>query len=358
MDRADRHEWLRGRGRPWPGPAKSLSACGSPRPRRLAARANQPNVTEEDLHNDAATLSRNTDPRALPSSVINSVIDNIKNDPGGIHGGLVAAQNRVMGAGQAASRIAGPPTGAGAPTTMPLGAAGYGGPNQIPGQVTTGMPPGFAERQAGIAAIDTKLASGWADAAEGSPGRLAILGNLENNIDKFTAGPGADWTKVGKAFVNRNVPLPAGWQFDPKAIAGQEEFTKQAYNLAQQQFQAIGGSGTDAKFNSAFETSPNETLSNLGNKGIMRLLKGNEDALQTKNAAWLAKSAADPNASARQFSQDFNNHFDPRVFQFKYLSPDERKAYVQQMDPQEQKRFLYNATVARKQGWINYDMSK
>jgi hypothetical protein len=325
----------------------------------LAARANQPGVTAEDLHNDAVTLSRNTDPRALPSSVINSVIDNIKNDPGGIHAGLVAAQNRVMGAAAAAGRIAGPPTGAGAPTTMPLGAAGYGTPGAaVPGQIQTAPPPGFGERQAGAAALDTKLAGGLADAAEGSPSRIGILGNLDNAVDKFTAGPGADWSMVAKAFVNRNVPLPAGWQFDPKSIASQQEFNKQAMQLAQQQFQSIGGTGTDAKFSSAFETSPNETLSTLGNKGIIRLLKGNEDALQAKNTAWLKMSEANPNASYRQFSQDFNNHFDPRVFQFKYLSPAERKDYVQKMDPQEQQRFLYNATVARKQGWINYDMSK
>jgi len=324
----------------------------------LASRANQPNVTKEDILNDAVSLARNTNPNILSSGAINSVIGGILSDPGGIKSGLVNTQNRVMGAANAAQRIQGPPTETGAPTQMPLGAAGYGAPGGMPGQVQTAPPPGFGERQAGAAALDTKLAGGLADAAEGSPSRIGILGNLDNAVDKFTAGPGADWSMVAKAFVNRNVPLPNGWQFDPKSIASQQEFNKQAMQLAQQQFQSIGGTGTDAKFSSAFETSPNETLSTLGNKGIIRLLKGNEDALQAKNTAWLARSSADPNASYRQFSQDFNNHFDPRVFQFKYLAPTERKAYVQQMDPQEQQKFLYNATVARKQGWINYDMSK
>jgi len=163
---------------------------------------------------------------------------------------------------------------------------------------------------------------------------------------------------VAKSFVNRNVPLPQGWQFDPQSIASQQEFNKQAMQLAQQQFQAIGGTGTDSKFASAFETSPNETLSTLGNQGIIRLLKGNEDALQAKNQAWLSTTNANPNASYRAFSQNFNNYFGPRVFQFKYLSPSDRQSYVQGMNPQEQQKFLTDMTVAQKRGWITYDLSK
>ena len=272
--------------------------------------------------------------------------------PGGIKKNAAVMVNSVMSPEGAASRVAAPPNALGQPQTQPLASA------NVAGTQPTGVPPGFEARAVGGATIDTKLAGNLADAAEGSPARIGILGNLDNTVDKFTAGPGADWTKVAKAFVNRNVPLPAGWQFDPSSIASQEEFNKQAMQLAQQQFQSIGGTGTDSKFASAFETSPNDALTNLGNKGIIRLLKGNEDALQAKNQAWLSLNKANPNASYRQFSQNFNNHFDPRVFQFKYLSPNDRKSYVANMDPQDQQKFIYNWTVAKKNGWINYDMSK
>ena len=123
--------------------------------------------------------------------------------------------------------------------------------NAQAGGVVTQPPPGFTERQAGAKQTDTALATQLANAAEGSNGRRAILGNLEDTMSNFTTGPGADWQKVAKAFINRNVPLPAGWQFDPKSIASQEEFNKQAGQLAQQQFGAIGGTGTDAKFAAA-----------------------------------------------------------------------------------------------------------
>ncbi len=124
--------------------------------------------------------------------------------------------------------------------------------------------------------------------------------------------------------------------------------------LAQQQFQTIGGTGTDAKFSSAFETSPNEALSSLGNKGIIRLLKGNEDAIQAKNEAWLKASAADPNMSYRQFSAAFNTNFDPRAYQFKYMSKEERQAAYDAMNPEEQKRFLSAVKFARDRGYVGY----
>ena len=189
--------------------------------------------------------------------------------------------------------------------------------------------------------------------------RKGMLGNLEEDLSKFTAGPGADWTKVAKSWVNRNVPLPNGWQFDPKSIASQEQFNKQAAMLAQQQFQAIGGTGTDAKFDSAFTTSPNETLSQLGNKGIIRLLKGNEDAIQAKNKAWQNWKRSGNGADTYQdFSEQFNDHFDPRAFQFKYIPQAERQSYVDNMDPQERAHFLHDLTFARKNKWIQFDQPK
>lgn len=319
--------------------------------------------TPEDVRNAAATWSRLMPaiPGGTSGPIISGVMNSILQNPKGIGAGIIAMRNIARGpeAISAPSSAVGY-TGAGAPIPGTqqqflerYGPGGASGP-QGGGVSLTPPPPGFAERAAGAATIDTQLATNLANAAEGSPGRLAILGNLQDVMHNFTTGPGADWTKVAKAFVNRNVPLPKGWQFDPQSIASQEEFNKQAYQLAQQQFGLIGGTGTDAKFNSAFETNPNDTLSQLGNEGIIRLLKGNEDALQSKNRAWLQATASNPNLPYRQFSQEFNNHFDPRVFQFKYLSPAGRSEYYGQMSPQDQQKFLYDLTFARKQGWIDY----
>lgn len=230
----------------------------------------------------------------------------------------------------------------------------------VPMGPAAGQEPGFTEAASGIGSQSAKSANELTVANDTSPARKGILGNLEDMIGKFTPGKAADWTLVAKNFATRNVPMPDSWKkdgapFDVKSIASQEEFNKQSVQLAQQQFAAIGGTGTDAKFNSAYETSPNETLSKLGNQGIIKLLKGNEDAIQAKNKAWQAwqKSGNGPHTYA-QFSANFNDHFDPRVFQFKYLSPKERQDYFDKIDDNDKAKLLHDVTYARKQNWVKY----
>ena len=246
------------------------------------------------------------------------------------------------------------------PQTPP---GGVGGP-VAPAGPAASLPPGFEAAAVGIGGQSAASANSLTQANDTSMVRKGMLGNLEDDMRKFTTGPGADWTKLAKSWINRNVPVPKSWQdaggvLDVKSIASQEQFNKQSAMLAQQQFAAIGGSGTDAKFNSAFTTNPNEALSQLGNTGIIRLLKGNEDAIQVKNKEWQAwlKSGKGPNTYPA-FSADFNDKFDPRVFQFKYIAPADRQAYVDNMDPVEKLRFLHDLTYARKKGWVNFEQPK
>ena len=313
--------------------------------------ASMPNPQEDDVHNAVVNLSRVYPQIATTApDIFSSASDMLFNGGGGIKQNAATMMASVMAPESAATRVQGPPTAGGAPTTQPLASANVAGTQPI------GNPPGFAERAAGGATIDTQLAGNLANAAESSPARIGMLGNLSNDLQNFTSGPGADWTKVGKAWVNRNIPLPAGWQFDPGSIASQEQFVKQAGQLAQQQFAAMGGTGTDQQFGSAFATNPNDTLSQLGNQGIINLLRGNEDALQSKNRAWLSIANANPNASYRQFSQQFNNNYDPRVFQFNYLTPAQRQAYVTSMAAQDRPAFFRNIATAQKNGWVNYSI--
>jgi hypothetical protein len=264
--------------------------------------------------------------------------------------GLIARDAARGGAAAGAGGRSGAPAAPGPPGVG-------GGARMQPGggvAVPASLPPGVATRQEGAAATDVRLADSLAHEAEGSQQRRALLGNIMDLSDKFTPGPGAHESAVAKNFINRNIPLPEGWKFDQKSIANQEEFAKQAAQFAQKQFDTIGGTGTDAKFNSAFTVSPNEALSGMGIKGISRLLLGNEDAIQAKNKAWLDASGADPNLSYRRFSQDFQSHFDPRVFQFKYVPSKERQEYFDKMEPQDQARLLHDMTYARKNGWVSY----
>lgn len=218
-----------------------------------------------------------------------------------------------------------------------------------------------AALEPGVAAAATKTAENSADlgnqlvaAANQTPITEGILQNLEKTLGEFTSGPGADWKRVGKAFANTVIPdsLRDKIGFDPKSIASQEEFNKQAYNLAQSQFQALGGTGTDAKLNSTMSTSPNELLSTEGNKGVIRMLRGNNDALKVKTKEWNAWKKTHGEDSYSEFSDQFNDGFNPRVFQFKYIPKAERMAWYQAMPPEDRRAFEQSAKIAKANKWI------
>jgi len=245
--------------------------------------------------------------------------------------------------------------------TSPLGTGRY--PSQgapaVPGGPAAAGPAGFVPSGPKLGAEPAANVTATASANQGValqqtadqvPQRKALLGNLEAALNNFTSGPGADWKKVGNSIANMANPFT---DFNAKGIASQEEFAKQATQLAQSQFQALGGTGTDAKLDSAMHTSPNTSLSKLGNQGIINMLKGNEDAIAVKNAEWqdyLAKGNSPQDYGA--FSQHFNKLYDPRVFQSVYMSPDQRQDLLKGLDKSEKAQFQQSYNYAVSKGWI------
>jgi hypothetical protein len=212
-------------------------------------------------------------------------------------------------------------------------------------------PPMGREASANVAAAEnTKQAIGLQSAASNVPAQKGLLGNLDAELDKITTGPGADWRNFAKAFVNTNSPF--GNIFNPSTIASQEEFSKQAFQLAQQQFQTLGGTGTDAKLDSTMHTSPSAMLTNYGNKGIIALLKGNADAIAAMNHAWQTQwlpAHGNDTGTYGQFVTQFNQGFDPRIFQSAYMTPAQRADILKGMTDAEKTAFRmkYNSAVAR-----------
>lgn len=231
----------------------------------------------------------------------------------------------------------------------------------IPTGPAATLRPGYTEAQTTTAVSGAQAAATLTNAAANANRSKALLGNLEDDLTKFTSGRGADWTRLAKNFVNRNLPVPDAWKkegaiLDEKSLASQEQFAKTAQMIAQSQFATLGGTGTDAKLDSAVSTSPNELLSQYGNKGIIRMLKGNEDAIIAQNKAWQKWKKAKGPDTYDEFQADFQQNYDPRAFQFQYLSPKDRTEYIAKMDPEDKPAFLRNLTHARKESWIRFDM--
>ncbi|WP_434108019.1 hypothetical protein [Paraburkholderia caffeinilytica] len=188
--------------------------------------------------------------------------------------------------------------------------------------------------------------------AEGAPMRKAYLEQMDNALGQFSGGAGSDWSLYAKSMINRS--LPDGMQpFDPKSIASQEDFNKQATQYALQQFQTLGSAGSDNSMQTTLHANPNQLLSNMGNHQIVQLLKGNEDAVDVKNRAyqqWLSQGNSPKDYG--QFQTLFNQRFDPRVFQSVYMAPNERSTLIQGMTPAEQQAFRTKYNYAVQNGWI------
>lgn len=184
--------------------------------------------------------------------------------------------------------------------------------------------------------------------ADQVPNSKAILGNLQGDLGDFTSGPGTDYVAKLEKLVNANL----GLKVDVEGLAAREKFNKLSGMLAQSQFQALGGTGTDRQLDSTTLTSPNSELSKLGNKGIIAMLKGNEDAISVKNQAWQNYKQQNGPESYGKFSTEFNKSYDPRVFQSQYLDPQDNKKMISGMTKTEQKTFLNSYRTALSQGWV------
>lgn len=185
--------------------------------------------------------------------------------------------------------------------------------------------------------------------ADSVPQRKALLGELESitKSGDVNFGPGSDKWKGILAGAQR---LYGG---DSETVAKYDTFNKLATQLAQQQFQSLGGTGTDTKLGSAISASPNTSLSNRSNADIIALLKGNEDAIKTKNNEWLKWKKKEGAGSYADFSSDFNNKFDPRVFQGQYMAPKDKAAMLDGLSDSEYAKYKKDYDTAHKSGWLN-----
>lgn len=246
----------------------------------------------------------------------------------------------------------------GVPKTVPLSALA----------TDTGEPkPGVADSTGAVQASLTPAqqaagaTTGTAMAGLGSqivqragqvPSNKALLGNMEGLLDNFTPGPQSPFWKSVNQLATQYHLAPPGSPPQTKAQA-QEEFGKLAFQLAQGQFQALGGTGTDSKLESTMHTSPSELLTRYGNKGIIHLLKGNEDAMQAQADAWQKwQSAGNGPETYGKFQSQWNSIYDPRVFQSQYMDPGERQTMLKGMTAAEQAKFKADYKRAVQLGWV------
>lgn len=218
-------------------------------------------------------------------------------------------------------------------------------PNKAPaGALVTGFSPGEADSMARASEEGDMLRK----SADAVPNRRALLDEMDALVKSgdVNFGPGSEKWKGVLSGVQR---LYGG---DSKTVASYDTFNKLATQLAQQQFQSLGGTGTDIKLGSAISASPNTALSNRSNEQIIALLKGNEDAIAVKNREWNEYKKAYGAGSYGDFSTLFNKHFDPRVFQAPHMAATEKKAMLDSLSDKEFDQYKKDYEFASKNGWL------
>ena len=236
------------------------------------------------------------------------------------------------------------------PTGQPKVTAGLTGPS---GEVPTGFSPAGQAAGSLMGQGSAGQFVGLQQAADQAPAQRGMLGELMGIAkgEDFKPGPASDWTaQLGALAREFNIPFTEG---SAKGTAAIETYRKIANQVAQAQFSALGGTGTDNQLTQARHTSPDNLLSGLGNEQIIPLLEGNADAVAFKNQLaqkWLG-SGQGPETYG-QFSTQFNEHFDPRVFQAQHMEPAERKAMLGAMSPAEREAYANAYRFALKYGGI------
>ena len=219
--------------------------------------------------------------------------------------------------------------------------------------LVVGAPQGADVVQTGLSSAAVSAAENLRQEAANSPQNKALLDNIEAQLNdansgplaKFIASKGAAINQVTKAIANRE-PIPTD------VIKAHENFVKNATLLQQQQAKALGG--TVSALANSEHSVPSLNFSTAGNREIIATLRGTQDAVTAKNNAW--QKYLDGGGSPqdfRKFENDFNKTFEPRAYQFPYLTKAEQKKVIESLpSPSSRKEFFKRAADAVRQGYI------
>ncbi len=203
-----------------------------------------------------------------------------------------------------------------------------------------------------------------ANLVEGGPRRAQTTAMLQtlDELGRATdiSGPTADIEKRLKqmwmrAFGNENSPVA-------KDVAGAEGYNKIANMITSQM--ATSNHATDAFLHNAYGANPQLDLSKLGRAGMTHYLQGVNDAegrvaqewgdwiathqgQEGRHLSWLNGKEPDSTMNIKQF--------DPRVFQYARMSPEERVEFRKQMSKTQRDTLNQHAEDYQKRGWVNFN---
>jgi hypothetical protein len=299
--------------------------------------SNMPNPSVLDVHK-AAALAAAQYPN-LPPAVIAGISHHILNDPEGIKHGATTIQNIGLGPEGTSGRVAAPPAAGGAPQQQPLGAANYAG------TAPTGLAPG-----------EEKLLGSPAERADRLQATASTTNQYHTDLDNLkqlskTLEIGGPTVEIEKKLNQLSSRFGLSATMTPDQLKSVEEFDKIANQISLNQSQNFHGS--DAGLHTVVGANPSSSMSTYGREGVIDMLQGNQDYIDTTRRAWLqARANGAPVSSHDLFMERMGQEADPRVFQFNRMARDNQQKFLSQMDPEDLKQFeeKFKSAVAKK--WV------
>lgn len=180
----------------------------------------------------------------------------------------------------------------------------------------------------------------------------AILATMQNDLEKFRPGQGAEYSLFAKKLAQTlaHVPTMGVDFFTPwrESVAAQESFRKLSNQLAD-----AGNIGSDARLQVNQAANPNDTISPEGNDFILRIYRGNADyALARARLAAAYPDKSDP----RGFEDKIGSKLDPRYYQYnRFSSPQKREYLLGIKNPDELKAFMTGYERAKDAGYLRFE---
>jgi hypothetical protein len=191
--------------------------------------------------------------------------------------------------------------------------------------------PGYAASQDALATANAKRYSAAIDQAADSPTRVNVYDNILNlSRGGVNSGPGSTWQNQVKGYI-ANTPFLSsvtnGWRDD---VSGFQELNKFMYQNAQRNWQAAGGTGTDAQLEAFTHANPNDRMFPQALQAMAQWGKAGELAVQGKTNAmtqWKNQNGGNV-ANLDQFETSWRKNFDPQLFQLRAMDPQSQATFV------------------------------
>lgn len=281
----------------------------------------------------------------ISAQTINTVADVALRDQGGLKNGIATLRTMGLSPEAMVTRVQGPPTAGGQPTSIPQTSA------IRTGAMATGLSPALAtanERSGQAYSSASEAAGNYGQRI--NPLRQAIP--ILEGMKETDIGPISDkWNEIKSTAVNLGAGPLLG--IDPEKIRDVNELKKYFKQYSVQSGATLGPHTNDG-LAAAVTSNPNISMDKLSALELSKVALGVERMRQAGVLEFNAKvdrGDADP-SQFNKFMVDWGTKQDPRAFVYDLMSKDQQEKLKKNLPPAELKKIRDGMNIADRHGLL------